>query len=621
MVKEPSKWPTWLAAAALIGMIIGSAMALNGYLFGFGDHNEQLPQVRRMIDSQHLSRDWFVNQATADGGVRNYYSHLMALASQIFSEAESFWLIYVLTFLLMGAGIYTWARHYWQSHAVALLTLFLTVFNSFGSLGSSRLVVNALVPSFIAWAMLVWGLVLVEQRRWLLAVLPFSGCVFIHPLLGMEGFVLFFTWGLLRTSPGKHHYWHWIAGVGVFSVLASTVIFQQWGTTSVTAAEVVNIMAYMRHPWHYAPSTWPSEVYNQFFSFAAAIGVLAAWKWSEFQDLVLMLSMVGLACLVGTFFTEVYPIAIIAKLQPFRLTVLFQLVGALLLSSYCLETWRQGEYTGRVTSLAIIILLISASFLGQSNLVFWVFLLVLADWLRAQFFSHSPLGFANALLAAGLVGWITTLAWQAENYKAFAAMGILATGIAGAWWVDSEQHQPIIQKGLAALTGLVAITLLLWNHQLAMGKTTLPNQMQNFFGRIQGTLQYQGELDDVAQWALANTPADALFIVTPNYKSFRVKAERAIVVDFKSFVFDDDAMVEWLTRLKAVVGRDSLTLGYGYGQELKAYNSQSPERLLKTADIYGADYIVVRRQDQVLPLDLAYSNKTFAVFRVNRRQP
>jgi len=214
----------WLVAASLVGIIIGSAMLLNGYLFGFSDHNEQLPQVRRMVDSSYLSRDWFVNQATAEGSIRNTYSHLMALLSQILSEAEAFWLVYVLTFMAMGAGIYAWVWQYWQSHTTALLTLFVVVFNRFGSLGSSRLVVSALVTSFIAWAMLVWGLVLVEQRRGIMAAFLLSGCVFIHPLLGMEGFALFFTWGLLRIPPGERR--HWVGGVGVFSLLASTVIFQ-----------------------------------------------------------------------------------------------------------------------------------------------------------------------------------------------------------------------------------------------------------------------------------------------------------------------------------------------------------------------------------------------------------
>jgi len=380
-------------------------------------------------------------------------------------------------------------------------------------------------------------------------------------------------------------------------------------------------MAYMRHPWHYVPSSWPSEVYHLFFSFAATIGLIVAWKWSEFRDTALLLSVVGLACLAGAFLTEVYPVAIIAKLQPFRLTVLFQLAGALFVSSYCLEIWDQEGYPGRVISLAVVILLISASFLGRPDVVSWMFLLVLAHRLQARFSPHYPLSVAIALVAASLIGWIALLAWQAEDYRVLVAMGILAVVIAGARWLDSERYKPVVQRGLATSAGLVGIALLLWGHRLAMGQAILPNQFRPFFGPIHGTLQYCGRLDAVAQWASENTPADALFIVPPSYQSFRVKAERAIVVDFKSFVFDDEFMVEWLARLEAVVGRDSLTLGYGYGRELnEAYNHQSPESLLKAADIYGADFVVVPR-GQLLPLDLAYGNTGYAVFRVKRAHP
>lgn len=613
----------WLAPAALVGMIIGSAMLLNGYLFGFSDHNDHLLLVRRMTDSNYLSRDWYVNQATAEGGVRNNYSHLMALLSRILSEAESFWLVYVLTFLLMGAGIYAWAWQHWQSHATALLTLFLVVFNHFGTLGSSNFTSKYLVPSFIAWAILVWALVLVERKQWVMAALLLGGCVFIHPLLGMAGFALLFAWGLLRTLPGERC--HWMAGVAVFSVLAalgaSTLIFQHVGKTLATEAEIVQILAYMRNPWHYVPSTWPSEIYLQFFYFVATIVLLVAWQWPKSRDTVCLLGLIGAGCLIGAFFTEVYPIAIIAKSQPFRLTPLFQLFGALYLSAYCLTIWNQTSYTGPPTALAIIVLFSGATFLDKSNLLFWVFLIVLTSWLQIRFFSHSLLSVTQAAIAIALIGWVGVTVWQAQDFRSLVALGILAVALFGVWRLDSWSDQPLRVSGLTGLVGVIAIALLVLGHQVAMGKIILADQIRPFLGYIQGTLHYNGAFDDIALWASENTHVDALFIVPPNYQTFRVKAERAIVVDFKAFVFDDESMVEWLARLEAVVGHDNLALGYGYGQELhEAYNHQSPESLLKAADNYGADFVVVPR-DLVLPLDLAYANKGYAVFRVKRRHP
>jgi hypothetical protein len=613
----------WLAAAGLVGIMVGASILLNGYSFGVSDHDEQLPQVRRMADSSYLARDWFVNNITAGGGVRNHFSWFMAWLGQYLSEAESFWLVYVFTFILMGLGIYVWAWQHRRSHAHALLVLFLAIFSYWGSLGSSRLMVTQLIMAFIAWAMLIWALVLVERNRWILAAVLLSGCVLIHPLLGLQGFALYFTWGLLRRKQLKAR--RWLGGVVVFVVLlalgASNAILRQVGTKVASDAQIVEIMAYMRSPWHYVPSTWSPEVFLQFFSLVAVVGLLVTWKWSGTSDAVPLLSLVGLValgCLVGAFFTEVFPVAIIAKLQPFRMTILFQLLIALVLGGYCLTAWKKGGYSGRIISFAIIFILISASFLRRADPVFWVLLLVVIHRLQVQFFPNQRLSSVGALVAAVLVGWVGVIVWRSEDLRVFMAFGVLVVGMLGASLLDNEPKGSSRKYGMAAISVLVAVALIVWGHQLAFGDSMLPRQVRPLFGRLQGTMQYRNELDDIALWASEHTPADALFVVPPAYKAFRVKADRAIVVDFKSFAFDDEAMLEWLARLKGVVGRDELSLGNDWERELtEAYDTQPRESLLKAAESYGADFVVVPG-DWTLPLELVYANDGYAVFRVTK---
>lgn len=94
-------------------------------------------------------------------------------------------------------------------------------------------------------------------------------------------------------------------------------------------------------------------------------------------------------------------------------------------------------------------------------------------------------------MATGLISWIAVLIWQAKDYRVFVAAAILAMAMAGARWVDRGRGKPLFRMGLVALAGSMAFALLLWNHQIAIGRTTLPTPAQAFLGHIQGTLQYR----------------------------------------------------------------------------------------------------------------------------------
>ncbi len=53
----------------------------------------------------------------------------------------------------------------------------------------------------------------------------------------------------------------------------------------------------------------------------------------------------------------------------------------------------------------------------------------------------------------------------------------------------------------------------------------------------------------IAAWARTKTPRDALFAVPPSWSGFRSQAQRALVVDFKAFPFQDAQMFVWFERL------------------------------------------------------------------------
>ena len=61
--------------------------------------------------------------------------------------------------------------------------------------------------------------------------------------------------------------------------------------------------------------------------------------------------------------------------------------------------------------------------------------------------------------------------------------------------------------------------------------------------------QKETENDKLYEWIQGNTPNDAIFIIPPTMEDFRLRANRAIVVDWKAFPFKDSAIIEWRDRI------------------------------------------------------------------------
>jgi len=101
-------------------------------------------------------------------------------------------------------------------------------------------------------------------------------------------------------------------------------------------------------------------------------------------------------------------------------------------------------------------------------------------------------------------------------------------------------------------------------------------------------------------WVRQHTPVDAVFLVPPAESSFRLRARRAIVVNFKAVPQLSGELPEWRDRLTKVLALDDLArLPRGYRQTLRAVNeryaSLSADELASAADAYAARFVVAPR--------------------------
>lgn len=130
-----------------------------------------------------------------------------------------------------------------------------------------------------------------------------------------------------------------------------------------------------------------------------------------------------------------------------------------------------------------------------------------------------------------------------------------------------------------------------------------------------------GSRADAYRWIRGNTPEDAVFVIPPSLSSFRLGADRAIVVDFKTFVFTPDGTVEWKERMSAVCNRDVAAVeggGFGVlGECDDGYASLGPGDIQEIAREYDACWMLMGDAELFMGgLEREYSNAGYSVYRI-----
>ncbi len=142
-----------------------------------------------------------------------------------------------------------------------------------------------------------------------------------------------------------------------------------------------------------------------------------------------------------------------------------------------------------------------------------------------------------------------------------------------------------------------------------------------FYRRVEPFRSASSDLTKVEGWAKENAPIDAVFAVPPSNSTFRSRAQRAIIVNFKSFPFRDDQMHSWLQRLSLVAPAPLPKRGGAPHLALldSAYSSLSPAYWKAVSDSVDIDFVVRERPFPAapFPLTVAFQTPTWMVYRVS----
>jgi len=588
----------------LLAVLAGVMVTCQGYYFGGGNHVDHLPAILRAMDATYLPNDFLVNSMEGFPG-RYFYIELLAGLGRVIPLPYVF---LILTFasniaaaLLAGLA----ARDLFGDWAGPIAICIVMAVAGIGLGEATALRGPQLMPQTLVVPLLIAALWAAMCGRPVLCALAAGIATLFHPLLGLETgaialaalVVQWMVWRKGEDQPenatGRRRltgdFAHLLAGGAVFGLFAAPVLLAYWSSGGrLPTEQFVQIAAQFRLPHHYIPSAFPAADYRHAAAFLAAAGI--AWWWLRRNGrasrramnlAALIVGFILLSCAGGYVLVEIIPTRLWTSLQAFRMMIVIKWLGMLLISgsiARLLQGMDEGEHLEAYALLLSAIVPVAAAV----TYVTWA-----AKRLILRVVSLSGVAFGGILLALAVAFWNGAV--PSLQFAVLLCIGIVL-------------HAAFARPGRlgkvaasAACAGMIAVVL--------AGFVFPNNPARNITKRfatepVLTLYDLQTPEARTGRWAKANTPQDAIFLTPPDWGQFRLMAERAIVVDFKSFVWAEPAMAEWNERLVDCYG-EVQRAGFSARTDMdRAYHKITDQRIIEVQRKYGISHAVLYRETE-----------------------
>jgi hypothetical protein len=580
----------------LLLLALIAALPVIGYQFGWGNQIEQFPIIERLKDPTYLSRDFYVDSASAFGP-RIYYARALALLTEVLPLPAVIFVLSFVSNLGLAWLAATGARRFLGTdRAGGLFAALLAVTNgSFGLGLAGYLHFDSFQPASVAIPFALLGLHLILSGRAILAVLPFALAILAHPLIGAEVALISVAAAGLATllRPGaagglpRDLLQLAVCGGLVLAVVAVAWVLPVAGQSGerLPTAEFFDTLARLRAPHHYLGTTFKREAWLTAAAFILGFGLILTRRFrdGEFAGpagraplaLVLTATIAVLLSLASLWFVDVAESRAWVTAQVFRMLMLLKWAGFLFLAAEA-RRWITRDGTAGVLLAAGVVL---ASADSQS----WVMLIAIAV---SALLPNLPRGLRPAAAAlAPLAVVLLFRRYGAEKEAAQAAVGLACLGLAHASWLGPRTGTAL---AAAVAAGAVAMAVATRGSDGPFGQEKLASQFT--------WDDLSGPQVELAHRAKAETPPDSLWLVPPDFERFRAVARRAVVADFTSLPFDDAAMREWRERMETLYGPfEGKAFAAGGFPALAAMRKvwRGGQTIRSAAAAYGADFAII----------------------------
>jgi hypothetical protein len=565
----------------LLGCVVVSGLLLaNGYQFPSSNHAREIPTILALLDLELYVRDFFV-QEMLQFTPRTYYFYGMALlAGTGLGITWTYALTYVMAVVAMLAALYFLAQQVTPSRITALIFVFWVLTVTAGLIGHGTLrpsiLASSLHPGVIAMSLSTWGLGFSIRQSWVKAYALFGTACLLQFLVGLLPALL--VGPLLLLDVWRRRQWaRGLVAAGLLTLGAMLVYLPMvlQGTTSTglfTNLEFVNIYGYWRHPHHMVPSAWPWATWVHLVLFYAG-GTLCILRSRTLSPtlrtgLLTVIGLTSVGLLANYLFVEVWPSALVVKLQFARMTPFAVLAVLLGVAALFYEQWRAGRY-----ALCAMLVVLPVSHLPGLLLGAYAVLLPHLERLtpRLRTPQRWTLIFGLAVLLYRWPIGDPFVYWIKAFLDGPLVLGVLLTPLLIQRWV-ARRWRTIAAAGLAL--GIAGVLVIALSGALYTRIDRLVQEQLTIRG------VWQDDAAPLARRFAKHSPQEALVLVPLDVQHFRLLSRRAVVVDFKAFPFTERGIAKWIDRMRAV----------------QACDDRPPSCLLAVARRYEAGYILTRRE-------------------------
>lgn len=541
-----------------------------------------------MTDSSYLINDWFVNE-NAVFTVRYYFSAMIANMSSAVDIEVIYFSVYLLAFFATAIGVFLISKHLFNNNLTGFLAIFLLFFGSTASLGGNWVFYSTLMPAHLANTFAVFAIYFFLKKREYVSFLLLGMASIFQVLIGLlvAGMLLFHLLLSLRIKKErKNTLVKIIISSIVYCLLASVNIIPTLSTLSsdTSSSVIFETLGHIRHPWHYMPFQFSIMSYITFLSVIALFLVTLAQEKPNKKDHEIVKSVIIatiLICLVGTIFVELVPVTAVLKLQAFKTTTFLMLFVYIYLGNFLrliltekvnvFKTLKDFKKVREYQVSALLLIIVAVGFLLT---------------LTSGSYGILPEGvygfFKNMLLLSTIAIFVFLIAVRTVFEK----------------FVNMDRHTILV---------LVCILLIAVFGATSYFIATLVSATNS---------PYDAERIDIYSCIKENTEADSIFITPPYFSDFRLGANRATIVDFKSFPFADKSIIGWRERIRDVTNDAEFIFRGARSDEIRnGFLTLSDEDAIRISEKYNAAYIFSEKE-HVFNFDIICENSKYNVYKI-----
>ena len=555
--------------------------------------------------------------SAAQFGPRIYYAHVLAWMQDILPlPLITHGLAVLCNFALASVTYYAATRLLHTNALGGLLAAVFVVTNGSFSLGlAGYLRFESFQPANPAIPLALIGMVLLIKLWPFRALGPLILSALAHPLIGMEiALIAYCATGLaILLRPPEAGILRSLTPAVASGLLFAIAMYLAWilpmsdtNTIRMSDAEFFETLAQFRSPHHYLGLSFPQLSWMQALAFVGCAGIVLAFRQFRhgLSREVLALSLAALIvlvlCAASLWYVDMMQSRLWVTAQVFRMLMVVKWVGLLAFG------WLVADWISRDRLAGVI----------------------MAGCLALATADAQPYAILFVLIAAGALvmgpRWTSGSVWAVIRWAGLAMLILLS--------LAAQYRYGLTQQSLRALLALAALALIVAPRPGKPAGTILATFLvavtltATALTRDRGLLgldalrtqliwaDLKGDNFEISRAASDLSPPDAIWLVPPDFESFRIISGRAIVVDHTSIPFDDAAMREWRTRMEAIHGPVD---GGGF-TALRAMKQVYRDGIdwSAVARRYGADYAVLHAETP-WPGPILFENDSFKAIRLD----